>query len=57
MPILMGHTLPLIESKGGCVKYEADHHISKDQHVWAFSESMKPVLRVKSGAKIHLETN
>ena len=38
------------------MKYEADHHIGKDQHVWAYSTDMQPVLRVKSGATIHLET-
>jgi amidase len=46
----------LIRPSGGCVKYEADHHIGKDQHVWAYSTDMQPVLRVKSGATIHLET-
>lgn len=38
------------------MKYQADHHISKDQHVWAYSTDMTPVVRVKPGAKIHLET-
>lgn len=38
------------------MKYQADHHIGKDQHVWAYAADMKPVLKVKPGAKIHLET-
>lgn len=38
------------------MKYQADHHITKDQHVWAFAADMQPVLRVKPGATIHLET-
>ena len=41
---------------GGIVKYQADHHIGKDQHIWAYAADMKPVLKVKPGAKIHLET-
>ena len=38
------------------MKYDADYSISKDQHVWAYSPDMKPVLTVDPGAKIHLET-
>ena len=36
--------------------YTAEHHISKDQHVWAFAADMEPVLRVKPKSTIHLET-
>lgn len=35
---------------------EADFKISKEQHVWAFSADMQPVLTVDPGAVIELET-